>query len=276
MLDDATMVVVDLDGTLLHDAPTFEERDLSPYSEQTIEELHKQHIPFAIATARPVSTALPFVERLQPDACVYLNGALIDLDPAHSTFASLNQPAHALPPTTRLIGFPSPMAAQLCLQMLEVFPDLEIGIVMDDVRYTSFDISKYWKTQTWQYTDFTDVPDGTVAKIIVFPKPEQWDTVLAMVPASMDVHVSEGTLLMITHQDANKEHALRVLGEQWQVHTDYMVTFGDDIIDINMMRQSGHGVAVANAVPQVLDIADEVCESNNDDGVAKWLRNHMS
>ena len=32
---------------------------------------------------------------------------------------------------------------------------------MDDVRYTNFDVTKYWKTQTWRYTDFDDVPDGT-------------------------------------------------------------------------------------------------------------------
>ncbi|MBM6687254.1 HAD hydrolase family protein, partial [Faecalicatena contorta] len=29
--------------------------------------------------------------------------------------------------------------------------------------------------------------------------------------------------------------------------------------------------AVANANPQVLAVADEICPSNNEDGVAQWL-----
>ena len=47
---------------------------------------------------------------------------------------------------------------------------MEVGIVMDDVRYTNFDVTKYWKTQTWRYTDFDDVPDGTADKLILVPE----------------------------------------------------------------------------------------------------------
>ncbi|RSX56023.1 haloacid dehalogenase [Bifidobacterium dolichotidis] len=275
VLDPTQMVVADLDGTLLHDAATFEQRDLSLMSELVINELHRQHIPFAIATARPVSTAMRFVERLQPDACVYLNGALIDFDPAHSTTDMLNQQADALPDTAKLIGFPSDEAAKLCLQMLDVFPDLEIGIVMNDVRYTSFDLTKYWTDQDWQYTDFTDIPQGTAAKIIIFPKPDQWEPLQAMIPDDMDVHISEGILLMITHRDASKEHALKLVANHFSLKESRMVTFGDDLIDINMMRDSGRGIAVANAVPQVLRIADEICAPNNEDGVAQWIHGHL-
>ena len=38
----------------------------------------------------------------------------------------------------------------------------------------------------------------------------------------------------------------------------------------------GHcGVAVANAVQEVLDIADEVTASNDEDGVALWLEKNV-
>lgn len=62
----------------------------------------------------------------------------------------------------------------MCRYLLDEIPGLSLGIVMDDVRYTNFDVSVYWKTQTWQFTDFTDVPDGIADKIIIFPKSEQW------------------------------------------------------------------------------------------------------
>ncbi|EPI40730.1 hypothetical protein HMPREF1584_01503, partial [Gardnerella vaginalis JCP8481A] len=50
---------------------------------------------------------------------------------------------------------------------------------------------------------------------------------------------------------------------------------GDDIIDIDMFRAGGYGVAVANSNQRLLAIADEVCASNNDDGVANWLKNEL-
>ena len=62
---------------------------------------------------------------------------------------------------------------------------MEVGIVMDDVRYTNFDVSKYWKTQTWRYTDFDDVPEGIADKLIIFPNDEQWNQVGSLCPATL-------------------------------------------------------------------------------------------
>ena len=76
---EATMVIADLDGTLLHDGETFEERFLTQYSVDVIDgSVRDNGIVFAVETARPVSTGFSFVEKLPVDAVAYLNGALID------------------------------------------------------------------------------------------------------------------------------------------------------------------------------------------------------
>ncbi|MBP5654360.1 MAG: HAD hydrolase family protein [Clostridiales bacterium] len=54
-----------------------------------------------------------------------------------------------------------------------------------------------------------------------------------------------------------------------------MVSFGDDDNDIDMLKMCGQGIAVANAVPAVLDIADSVTLSNDEDGVALWIRQNL-
>ena len=41
--------------------------------------------------------------------------------------------------------------------------------------------------------------------------------------------------------------------------------------DLPMLQWAGHGVAVGNAHPEVLAIADEVTARNDDDGVAVVL-----
>ncbi len=42
--------------------------------------------------------------------------------------------------------------------------------------------------------------------------------------------------------------------------------------DIEMLKICGYGLALANAVPEVLDIADGVTLSNDKDGVVVWLK----
>ena len=50
-----------------------------------------------------------------------------------------------------------------------------------------------------------------------------------------------------------------------------VVAFGDMPNDLAMLAWAGHGVAVANAHPDVLCVADEVTASNLEDGVASVL-----
>ena len=40
---------------------------------------------------------------------------------------------------------------------------------------------------------------------------------------------------------------------------------------IDMLRICGKGIAVSNAIKEVLDMADEVTSSNDEDGVASWI-----
>lgn len=273
--DDVTMVVADLDGTLLHDGETFEDRFLTQRSIDSINRMHDAGIKFVVETARPVSTGYSFVQKLPVDAVAYLNGALLDFNPASSDYDMLTSPTLPKDGHLQKIGFSSKRACEVCKYLLEELPGMEVGIVMDDVRYTNFDVTKYWKTQTWRYTDFDDVPDGTADKLILFPNEEQWKRVGQLIPDDFDVHISEGSLWMLMNPQANKEHALSILADRMSTPLPRTVSFGDDLVDIAMLRESGRGVAVANANPDVLKIADEICPSNNDDGVAQWVENNL-
>ena len=273
--DDVTMVVADLDGTLLHDGKTFEDRFLTQRSIDSINRMHDAGIKFVVETARPVSTGYSFVQKLPVDAVAYLNGALLDFNPVSSDYDMLTSPTLPKDGHLQKIGFSSKRACEVCKYLLEELPGMEVGIVMDDVRYTNFDVTKYWKTQTWRYTDFDDVPDGTADKLILFPNEEQWKRVGRLIPGDFDVHISEGSLWMLMNPQANKEHALSILADRMSTPLSRTVSFGDDLVDIAMLRESGRGVAVANANPDVLKIADEICPSNNDDGVAQWVENNL-
>ena len=50
-----------------------------------------------------------------------------------------------------------------------------------------------------------------------------------------------------------------------------VLAFGDMPNDLPMLTWAGRAVAVGNAHPAVLDVADEVTDSNSADGVAAYL-----
>jgi len=75
--------------------------------------------------------------------------------------------------------------------------------------------------------------------------------------------------LEIIRSDATKDFG--VLKVKELVGADKIVCFGDNINDIPMFNVSDEKYAVANAVGEVKNIATAVIDSNDDDGVAKWL-----
>ena len=79
-----SLIVADLDGTMLHDADAFENRFLTQQTIDAVSDVkRKTRVPFAIITARPVCAALNIIKSLNADVCAYLNGALIDLSLIH-------------------------------------------------------------------------------------------------------------------------------------------------------------------------------------------------
>ena len=72
----------------------------------------------------------------------------------------------------------------------------------------------------------------------------------------------------INHADATKGHALLGLAAHLGLDREQVMAFGDGLNDITMIRAAGVGVAMANAVEEVRQAADEITATNDEDGVA--------
>ncbi len=78
--------------------------------------------------------------------------------------------------------------------------------------------------------------------------------------------------LTILHPDADKAHGIKSVSEYHGFDLDKLTVFGDNFNDIGMFALAGTSVAMANAQPEVKDLADIVLQHTNDeDGVAKYL-----
>lgn len=87
----------------------------------------------------------------------------------------------------------------------------------------------------------------------------------------MEMTSTDHKLIMIMHREAVKANAVRLLAERYGYNMNQIVSFGDDYNDVDMLKQCGTGVAVSNAIDEAKSAADYICESNDDDGVAKWI-----
>jgi Cof subfamily protein (haloacid dehalogenase superfamily) len=85
------------------------------------------------------------------------------------------------------------------------------------------------------------------------------------------VSVSGEWVVEISPAGVNKAAALAELCEELGVSREEVIAVGDHLNDLPMLAWAGHGVAVANAHPEVVEVADEITASNDEDGVALVL-----
>lgn len=72
-------------------------------------------------------------------------------------------------------------------------------------------------------------------------------------------------------KNSDKETALNILTDYLDIDPTDVIAFGDDINDLGMLKLAGTAVAVSNAIDEVKAIADYTTDSNDQDGVARFL-----
>ena len=71
------------------------------------------------------------------------------------------------------------------------------------------------------------------------------------------------------------EEGIRLAAGALGIGMSEIAAFGDDYNDIGMLRTCGIGVAVENALPEVIAAADAVCACSDEDGLAKWAEENI-
>ena len=75
--------------------------------------------------------------------------------------------------------------------------------------------------------------------------------------------------------NSSKYQAVAELSKILQIDLDEMLAFGDDENDSDILENVGKGVAVENAIQNIKEIADDIAQSNDEDGVAKYIEKEL-
>lgn len=117
--------------------------------------------------------------------------------------------------------------------------------------------------------------DEELTKLLVHHPTEPPDALAARINTHLagraEVTHSGGPFVEIGAVGVSKASGLALLCQSLGIARGQVAAFGDMPNDVEMLQFAGLGVAVANAHPAVLAVADEVTGSNDEDGVAMVL-----
>ncbi len=143
--------------------------------------------------------------------------------------------------------------------------------------YSNFNAEEIWPGIDYVKTvDFKELNHSYAEKIIVDAySTEEMNTLMKYITNDLYLLPSENRIITIHNKQSTKMNGIRTLAERYHISPSQIVAFGDDYNDIDMLRSCGVGVAVENALSEVKKTAKEITESNEQDGVAKWLEREM-
>ncbi|WP_229067365.1 HAD family hydrolase [Actinoplanes sp. DH11] len=253
------LVATDIDGTLINS-----ERDVSP---RTLEVLARVPVPVVLVTGRPLRWLDQLNSQLpSPLPAVCANGAVI-YDPDNDEILR----AHSMPVELLL---------DVTKRLRDAVPDVVLAVEVEDGR--SFRHEQAWPLR-WEGDhriqvigspeELTSVP---AVKLLARSATADPDEFLELVSRTLG-GVAEATrsassaLVEISAAGVTKAAGLAWLCERDGITAEQVVAFGDMPNDIPMLTWAGRAVAMGNAHPAVRAVADDVCATNDEDGVAEYL-----
>ncbi|HEU0100912.1 MAG TPA: HAD family hydrolase [Mycobacteriales bacterium] len=258
-MDTPRLIASDLDGTLVRSDGTVAERTV-----QVLARAEEAGIPFVMVTGRPPRW-MTEISRMtnHRGIAVCANGALVyDLHTEQVVESFLLE---------------EDVASEIAEALRAALPDISFAVERTDLRFAHEDAY----VPTYAIPDHEPAPverlvSGGVVKLLARHGDLDSDELLAAAREAVGdratlTHSSNEGLLEVSAAGISKATGLAALAKEHGVDAEGVVAFGDMPNDLPMLAWAGHSVAMANAHPEVLELADEVTTSNDDDGVARVL-----
>jgi Cof subfamily protein (haloacid dehalogenase superfamily) len=262
-------LLLDLDGTLITDRG-----DIHPRTLQRLQDLHARGVRVMVATGRSELGTLPVLETLGMDTpAIVFNGAGL-LCPREKRLLEEQLLSDRL--VERAFDFAGRSGLLPVIQVA--------GAKYAPEPRDELEAQALGGLEGLRFVPPAELPREYVIRITFFSGTHSSsqhlaDEVAAQVmqpmylthfPLSALATHRTSPLLVVDLQPPGrgKAEALRVLGERYGVSPTEVVAVGDADNDLPMLAAAGLSIAMANAMPAVLERADRVIGDNNGDAIA--------
>ena len=256
------MVVTDIDGTLVDS-----EQNISDRNKEMIRAFQRRGGIVTLATGRMEDAARHYVRELdiRHPVILYNGGKIVDFQTGQCHFEATL--------TEDVVRTSIRLTEKQPLDMI-VYSDMKLW-----VREMTPVIREYMKKDRVQCRPW-DTPDflfqSKVNKILIIKNDQDFSPVLeALAPMAgtrCELVRSEPTYLEILPASVSKGRALKMLVDRMGIDIREVIAIGDNLNDLEMIREAGLGVAVENAHPQLKEHAQYIAASNLDHAVADVIQ----
>lgn len=238
------LVALDMDGTLLND-----EQKISQENADWIQKAVKAGIHICFSTGRGFKSAFPYAEQLRLETpMVTVNGSEVWAKP------------HVLYKRTL-------METDCIIKLREL-------AVRYDSWYWAYAVDGIYNRDNWtgeadtkQWLKFGYYTENDEARAAVLQSIDSIGT--------FEVTNSHPHNIELNPQGISKASGLMSVCELLGIDMSQVVALGDSLNDAAMIKAAGLGVAMGNAQEEVKRIADVVVLTNEEDGVAQVIREHV-
>jgi len=254
-MENIKMIVTDLDETLLHT-----DKSISEYTISILEKCRAKGIKIVFATARSTQSASKMLKQFTPDIFIGYGGALV---------LANEKVIHRFDISADI----SSNLINDCLKDPEI---MHVLATNENVSYTNKTNPEDKRMSHYHEFDFSTNNNISYLKIsIISDNPNSVEKIALAYPELDFLHYKGENFYRFANKNAVKWNAIKAVSDFYNINTDMFVAFGDDMNDLEMIKNCGIGVAVDNALDAVKNVAKYTCETNNNDGVAKWLEKNI-
>ena len=254
------LIALDLDGTLFR-----KDKTISSHSIDVLRRCREKGHYVVIATGRTEKDC----ERIFPDI---LPTALISSDGAYVRYGEEVLLQKTIPKAT----FSALMAwCRACPNIKDILIDTPTGYIMSSVP----SLPQQYLNDFLNVTTIVESLDGIETKTAAYglnvdtSEPAE---VAALAQSFPDIRLMRfESMFTLWPADTGKWPALEILSARLNIAKQDIIAFGDECNDIEMIEKSGTGVAMANAIEAVKAVSNHICDTNDNDGIAKWLADNL-
>lgn len=249
------MIVTDLDRTLLHS-----DKKVSAYTVDILKKCQRKGLKIAFATARPVRATKKFQTDFTADYIIADNGATITCgeDIIYSQF------------------IPSLVKDDLIKIFIQSKNVKHITVETGQLVYTDYDGPPWEEGWNIVYNDFfSGIREESPKLSVESDDIEYLKSIITKYPKLHLYSNSGESWHQIMCRESTKMNAINYIIRLLGYSLDDITVFGDDYNDIEMLSNLSNSIAVANAIDEAKTAARYICDSNDNDGVAKWIEENL-
>lgn len=260
------LVAADMDGTLLNS-----QKELSDKLFPTIERLHEKRIKFAVASGRQYYNLLNIYDHLK-DEMVFIaeNGAIV-FDEGKNIFYDEMDKGEIVKILDAISQIPDAYPILCGLDSAYIDANNQSDIFEENADH--------------YYARCERVPDlkavlsqDIICKIAIFTPHDSEANIyphLGDFYEHFKVVISAGQWVDIMNKSVNKGHAIEMIQKKYGIKFEETMAFGDYLNDYEMMESCHYSYAMANGHPDVINVANFLAPSNDEDGVVKVLEEYL-